>query len=75
MGTQVSYKKRVYFVIYDPRYTGFTRAYINFKEYLDVLDFRNKFDGYTFHDMQGKEYTAVVELAPCQLVPKVSKMP
>ena len=51
-------------------YEGFTRAYINFKEYNDVFDFRNKFDGYLFLDPKGREYSAVVELAACQQVPK-----
>uniref|UniRef100_A0A7M5V9A7 UPF3 domain-containing protein n=2 Tax=Clytia hemisphaerica TaxID=252671 RepID=A0A7M5V9A7_9CNID len=48
----------------------YSRAYISFKNYDDVYDFRNKFDGHLFYDTTGREFSAVVEFAPCQLVPK-----
>ena len=32
---------------------AYSRAYINFKNYEDVFDFRNKFDGYIFFDSRG----------------------
>jgi len=33
---------------------AYSRAYINFKNYDDVFEFRNKFDGFVFFDSKGK---------------------
>jgi len=52
---------------------GFARAYINLKSYDDILEFRNKFDGYIFFDSRGGEYSAVVEFAASQVIPKTKK--
>ncbi|ELT94809.1 hypothetical protein CAPTEDRAFT_137621, partial [Capitella teleta] len=49
---------------------AFTRAYINFVSYEDILIFQEKFDGYIFVDQKGNEFPAVVEFAPFQKVPK-----
>ncbi|VDH91455.1 regulator of nonsense transcripts 3 [Mytilus galloprovincialis] len=49
---------------------AFTRAYINFQSYEDVYNFRDQFDGYVFVDGKGNEYSAIVELAPYQKVPR-----
>jgi regulator of nonsense transcripts 3 len=45
-------------------------VYINFLRIDDVITFKEKFDGYVFLDTKGNEYTAVVEFAPYQKVPK-----
>ncbi|XP_050309201.1 regulator of nonsense transcripts 3B-like [Anthonomus grandis grandis] len=49
---------------------AFSRAYINFVCPEDVYTFKEKFDNYVFVDTRGHEYTAVVEFAPFQKVPK-----
>ncbi|RLU17544.1 hypothetical protein DMN91_009779 [Ooceraea biroi] len=49
---------------------AFSRAYINFLEQQDIFMFREKFDSYVFVDSKGVEYTAVVEFAPFQRLPK-----
>lgn len=49
---------------------AFSRAYINFVNPQDVYSFKEKFDNYVFVDSKGHEYTAVVEFAPFQKVPK-----
>ncbi|PIK45568.1 putative regulator of nonsense transcripts 3A-like [Apostichopus japonicus] len=49
-----------------------SRAYINFLKQSDVVNFRDKWDGFPFKDTNGKEYPAVVELAPYQKIPKRS---
>ncbi|XP_018370775.1 PREDICTED: regulator of nonsense transcripts 3A-like isoform X1 [Trachymyrmex cornetzi] len=49
---------------------SFSRAYINFMEQQDIFMFREKFDNYVFLDSKGVEYTAVVEFAPFQRLPK-----
>ncbi|KAA0183474.1 hypothetical protein HAZT_HAZT003963 [Hyalella azteca] len=45
---------------------GFSRAYINFKNPLDIYKFRDQFDGYVFVDGKGNESSAIVEYAPFQ---------
>ncbi|XP_065645095.1 regulator of nonsense transcripts 3B isoform X2 [Hydra vulgaris] len=66
-----------YFFFTGPNYSfgndGFTRAYVNFIEYNDVLEFRNKFDGYIFYDNLGNEFSAVIEYAPCQQIPRTKQ--
>ncbi|XP_017001984.2 regulator of nonsense transcripts 3B [Drosophila takahashii] len=44
------------------------RAYIDMslKDIADVLQFRDRFDGYVFVDQKGVEYMAIVEYAPFQ---------
>lgn len=49
---------------------AFSRAYINFVCPEDVYPFKEKFDNYVFVDSRGHEYTAVVEFAPFQKIPK-----
>ncbi|XP_066603707.1 regulator of nonsense transcripts 3A-like isoform X2 [Prorops nasuta] len=49
---------------------AFTRAYINFIDQQDIFIFREKFDNYVFVDGKGTEYSAVVEFAPFQRLPK-----
>jgi len=48
----------------------FSRAYINFINQEDIYTFQDKFDGYVFLDQRGTEYTAVVEFAPYQKIPR-----
>ncbi|XP_031442666.1 regulator of nonsense transcripts 3A isoform X4 [Clupea harengus] len=48
----------------------FSRAYINFKNLEDIVNFRDRFDGYVFIDNKGQEYPAVVEFAPFQKISK-----
>lgn len=40
---------------------SFSRAYINFIDSIDTLNFRERFDNYIFLDKGGQEYPAVVE--------------
>lgn len=49
---------------------AFSRAYINFTDQQDIFVFREKFDNYVFVDSKGVEYSAVVEFAPFQKLPK-----
>ncbi|XP_046816931.1 regulator of nonsense transcripts 3A [Vespa crabro] len=49
---------------------AFSRAYINFMDQQDIFMFREKFDNYVFVDSKGTEYSAVVEFAPFQRLPK-----
>lgn len=57
-----------YFVSGDPslKEFAFSRSYVKFEKYNDVIMFRNRFDGYVFLDSKGDEYPAIVELAPFQ---------
>jgi len=48
----------------------FSRAYINFINQEEIFTFQDKFDGYVFLDQRGTEYTAVVEFAPYQKIPR-----
>lgn len=54
---------------------AFTRVYINFVQIDDVYLFKEKFDNYVFLDEKGHEYSAVVEFAPFQKIPKLRKKP
>ncbi|KAF7490046.1 Regulator of nonsense transcripts 3A [Sarcoptes scabiei] len=49
---------------------SFSRAYIKFKNYEDVICFKNKFDDYVFVDSKGNEFPAIVEFAPLQRLPR-----
>ncbi|CAG9769349.1 unnamed protein product [Ceutorhynchus assimilis] len=49
---------------------AFSRVYINFVCPEDVYGFNEKFDNYVFVDNKGHEYTAVVEFAAFQKIPK-----
>lgn len=53
-----------------PGVPTFSRAYINFVNQEDIFTFQDKFDGYVFLDERGNEYTAVVEFAPYQKIPR-----
>ena len=48
----------------------FSRAYINFVNQEDIFTFQDKFDGYVFVDDRGNEFTALVEFAPYQKIPR-----
>ena len=52
---------------------AFSRAYLNFVKFDDMIVFKEKFHGYVFVDSHGSEYTASVESAPFQKIP--SKKP
>lgn len=45
---------------------AFCRAYIYFRNFDDIINFRDRFDGYVFVDSKSNEYPAVVEFAPFQ---------
>lgn len=45
---------------------AYCRAYICFPNFQDVLNFKDRFDGYVFVDAKSNEYPAVIELAPFQ---------
>nr|CAG4641618.1 EOG090X04G9 [Eurycercus lamellatus] len=48
----------------------FSRAYINFVNQEEIFTFQDKFDGYVFLDQKGNEFTALVEFAPYQKIPR-----
>lgn len=50
-----------------------SRAYINFKDITDVLEFKSKFDGHAFVSNKGNQYRCTVEFAPYQKVPQQAK--
>lgn len=45
---------------------AFSRAYIYFKNFDDILSFKERFDNYVFLDSKSNEYPAVVEFAQYQ---------
>ena len=45
---------------------AFSRAYIYFKNFDDILSFKERFDNYVFVDSKSNEYPAVVEFAQYQ---------
>ena len=45
---------------------AFSRAYIYFKNFDDILSFKERFDNYIFLDSKSNEYPAVVEFAQYQ---------
>lgn len=46
---------------------------MNFENVDDIVQFRDRFDGYVFVDAKGNESQAMVELAPFPKVPIKSK--
>ena len=48
--------------------SNFSRAYLTFKNFDDVVSFKNRFDGYVFVNDKGHDYTALVEFSPLQKV-------
>lgn len=48
----------------------YARAYIDFKNPEDVLEFAGFFHGHVFVNEKGSQFKAIVEYAPCQHVPK-----
>lgn len=48
----------------------YSRAYIDFKNPEDVLEFAGFFHGHVFVNEKGSQFKAIVEYAPCQHVPK-----
>lgn len=49
---------------------AFSRVYINFVNMDDIYNFKEKFDNYVILDLKGHEYSAVVEFAAFQKIPK-----
>lgn len=49
---------------------SFSRAYIAFRDHQEVVNFRDKWDGYVFLDERGQDYPAIVEFAPFQKMPR-----
>ncbi|KAJ8961725.1 hypothetical protein NQ318_021325 [Aromia moschata] len=49
---------------------AFARVYINFVNFEDIYNFKERFDNYVFLDGKGHEYPAVVEFASFQKIPK-----
>lgn len=49
---------------------AFSCAYINFCQVSDLLSFRRQFDGHVFVSQHGEEYTAIVEYAINQRIPR-----
>jgi hypothetical protein len=47
------FKKSNFFSIFSLGVNAFSRAYINFQNYEDIANFRDKFDGYIFVDAKG----------------------
>ncbi|KAK4881528.1 hypothetical protein RN001_004847 [Aquatica leii] len=52
---------------------AFSRVYINFIQPSDIFAFKEKFDNYVFVDQKGHEYSAVVEFASFQKIPRKRK--
>ncbi|CAA7396498.1 unnamed protein product [Spirodela intermedia] len=50
-----------------------SRAYIDFEKPEDVVEFAEFFDGHLFVNEKGTQFKALVEYAPSQRVPKLSK--
>ncbi|XP_076934040.1 regulator of nonsense transcripts UPF3-like isoform X1 [Bidens hawaiensis] len=48
----------------------YSRAYINFKQPDDVIEFAEFFDGHVFVNEKGTQFKTIVEYAPSQRVPK-----
>ena len=51
---------------------AFSRAYFKFKNFDELLIFKDKFDDYVFMDSKGNEFAAIVEYAPLQKMPRRS---
>lgn len=50
---------------------AFSRAYLKFRNFEDMVIFKHKFDGYVFVDAKGNEYPCIVEHAPLQKLYRV----
>lgn len=51
---------------------AFSRAYFKFKNFQEMLIFKDKFDDYVFMDSKGNEYPCVIEFAYLQKMPRPS---
>lgn len=51
---------------------AFSRAYFRFKNFDELVVFKDKFDDYVFMDLKGNEFPAIVEYAPLQEMPRRS---
>ncbi|XP_076952781.1 regulator of nonsense transcripts UPF3-like isoform X2 [Bidens hawaiensis] len=49
---------------------SYSRAYIDFKQPEDVIEFADFFDGHVFVNEKGTQFKTIVEYAPSQRVPK-----
>ncbi|GAU20151.1 hypothetical protein TSUD_352130 [Trifolium subterraneum] len=52
------------------KHTSYSRAYIDFKNPDDVLEFADFFNGHVFVNEKGTQFKVIVEYAPSQRVPK-----
>uniref|UniRef100_A0A2P2L7B1 Regulator of nonsense transcripts UPF3-like isoform X2 n=1 Tax=Rhizophora mucronata TaxID=61149 RepID=A0A2P2L7B1_RHIMU len=55
------------------KHRSYARAYIDFKSPEDVIEFAEFFNGHLFVNEKGTQFKAIVEYAPSQRVPKLSK--
>lgn len=64
-----------YFAPGDPALgpSGYSRAYINFADENELVEFRDKFDGLVLETGKGTKCRMIVEFAPFQNVPKKAK--
>ncbi|GAB4849178.1 hypothetical protein Ancab_003988 [Ancistrocladus abbreviatus] len=53
-----------------PKHVSYSRAYINFNNPEDVIEFAEFFDGHVFVNEKGTQFKAIVEYAPSQRIPK-----
>ncbi|KAI3675954.1 hypothetical protein L1987_85550 [Smallanthus sonchifolius] len=52
------------------KHQSYSRAYIDFKQPEDVIEFAEFFDGHVFVNEKGAQFKTIVEYAPSQRVPK-----
>ncbi|KAK9069634.1 hypothetical protein SSX86_011538 [Deinandra increscens subsp. villosa] len=52
------------------KYQVYSRAYIDFRQPEDVIEFAEFFDGHVFVNEKGTQFKTIVEYAPSQRVPK-----
>ncbi|OIT38698.1 regulator of nonsense transcripts upf3 [Nicotiana attenuata] len=52
------------------RHQSYSRAYIDFRNTEDVIEFAEFFDGHVFVNEKGTQFKTIVEYAPSQRVPK-----
>ncbi|XP_037497184.1 regulator of nonsense transcripts UPF3 isoform X1 [Jatropha curcas] len=55
---------------FSQKHQRYSRAYIDFKNPGDVLEFADIFHGHIFYNERGSQFKAIVEYAPSQRVPK-----
>lgn len=58
------------FTSLDQKHLTFSRAYIDFDNPDDVIEFAELFNGHVFVNEKGTQYKFIVEYAPSQRVPK-----